>query len=94
MEYADKALLLSSEVLKLDSPDRRMLGAHRSVLKDVAQEERDELGGADDLVALKPPADKDVLSRTLRTHWPVSNTVSRLTKTLATAANSDRHRHP
>lgn len=93
MEYADKSLLLSSEVLKLESPDRRMLEAHRSVLKDVAQEEREILQGADDLVALKPPADKDVLSRTLRTHWPVSNTVSHYTKTLATAADGGRHRH-
>jgi hypothetical protein len=94
LECADKALLLSSEVLKLESPDRRMIEAHRSVLKDVAEKEQKELKDVDDLVALKPPADKDVLSRTLRTHWPVFNTVSQFIKNLATAADGGRHHHP
>lgn len=73
---ADKALILSQEAMKLESPDRRMLEAHRYALKDVALDERTKLEGAEDLVALKPPADKDILSQTLRSHWPFPSTVS------------------
>lgn len=62
--------------MKLESPDRRMLEAHRYALKDVALDERTKLEGAEDLVALKPPADKDILSQTLRSHWPFPSTVS------------------
>lgn len=72
----DKALILSKEVTKLESPDGRMSAAHQCALKDVASDERAKLEGAEDLVALKPPADKDVLSQTLRSHWPFPSTVS------------------
>jgi hypothetical protein len=72
----DKALMLSKEVMKLESPDKRMLEAHRCALKDVASGEQTKLVGAEDLVALKPPADQDVVSRTLRSHWPFPSTVS------------------
>jgi hypothetical protein len=72
----DKALVLSKEVMKLESPDERMSEAHRCALKDVASDEQAKLVGAEDLVALKPPADQDVVSRTLRNHWPFPSTVS------------------
>jgi hypothetical protein len=65
----DKALILSKEVMMLESPDKRMSEVHRCTLKSLASEERTKLEGAEDLVALKPPADQDVVSRTLRNHW-------------------------
>jgi hypothetical protein len=65
----DKALILSKEVLRFESPDERMSEVHRCKLKDLALDERTKLEGAEDLVALKPPADQDVVSRTLRNHW-------------------------
>lgn len=71
----DKALIHSKEAMKLESPDERMSEAHRCVLKDVASGEQIKLVGAEDLVALKPPADQDIVSRTLRSHWPFPSTV-------------------
>jgi hypothetical protein len=71
-----KALVLSKEVMKLVSPDERMSEAHRCALKDVALDEKAKLEGAEDLVVLKPPADQDIVSRTLRSHWPFPSTVS------------------
>ena len=62
--------------MKLESPDKRMLEAHRCALKDVASGEQTKLVVAEDLVALKPPADQDVVSRTLWSHWPFPSTVS------------------
>jgi hypothetical protein len=73
---ADKALILSKEVMRLESPDERMSEAHRCALLDVAAGEQTKLVGAEDLIALKPPADQDVVSRTLRSHWPFPSTVS------------------
>jgi len=72
----DKALVLSKEVMKLESPDERMSEAHRCALKDVASDEQAKLEGAEDLVVLKPPTDQDIVSRTLRSHWPFPSTVS------------------
>jgi hypothetical protein len=72
----DKALILSKEVMRLESPDERMSEAHRCALLDVASGEQKKLVGAEDLIALKPPADQDVVSRTLRSHWPFPSTVS------------------
>ncbi|KAM0696050.1 hypothetical protein Q7P36_004533 [Cladosporium allicinum] len=70
-----KSLMLSRDVMKLESPDKRMLEAHRCALKDVASGEQTKLVVAEDLVALKPPADQDVVSRTLWSHWPFPSTV-------------------
>lgn len=53
-----------------------MLEAHRSTLGNVALDERAQLDGAQDLVALKSPANVDVLSKTLRSHWPFPSAVS------------------
>jgi hypothetical protein len=72
----DKALILSKEILRLESPDERMLEVHRCTLKDLALDERTKLEGAEDRVALKPPADQDVVSRTLRNHWLFPSMVS------------------
>jgi hypothetical protein len=72
----DKALILAKEVLKLESPDKRMSEAHQCALKDISPGEQMKLVGAEDLVALKPPVDQDVVSRTLRNHWPFPSTVS------------------
>jgi hypothetical protein len=71
----DKALMLSKEVMKLESPDKWMLEAHRCALLDVASGEQAKLVGAEDLVPLKPPTDQDVVSRTLPNHWPFPSTV-------------------
>jgi hypothetical protein len=53
-----------------------MSEAHQCALKDVSPGEQTKLVGAEDLVALKPPVDQDVVSRTLRNHWPFPSTVS------------------
>ena len=53
-----------------------MSEAHQCALKDVSSGEQTKLVGAEDLVALKPPVDQDVVSRTLRNHWPFPSTVS------------------
>lgn len=71
----DKAVLLEREIARLKSPDKRVLDALRN---HIATGRYRKLNGAEgpmfddesDLVALKPPSDRDVLSRTLRDHWP------------------------
>jgi len=61
--------------MKLECPNERMSEAHRCAMKDIASDERAKLEGAGDLIALKLPADQDVVSRTLRSHWPFPSTV-------------------
>jgi hypothetical protein len=72
----DKALLLSRETMKLESPDKRIATTYRYALQDVESDERAKLEEAEDLVVLKPSADRDILSRTLRNHWPFPTLVS------------------
>jgi hypothetical protein len=91
----DKALVLSKEVMSLESPDRRMSEVHRCTLRNLALDERTKLEGAEDLVALKPPADQDVVSRTLRNHWLFPSMVSLVHVRYASSlAYRNRHFHP
>ncbi|KAF2117249.1 hypothetical protein BDV96DRAFT_490560 [Lophiotrema nucula] len=74
-----EALLLQSQIASLKEPSRRVFNTFRSffygsfldtpkpiVLGRAEQMLKDQK----DLVALRPPLDIDLLSRTLRNHWP------------------------
>jgi len=81
----DKALVLQSQVAKLDRPSSRVIETFRIWFDGGKQENGGRkpdpvLGGQakhvldneQDLAALKTPADDDFLSRFLQDHWPVT----------------------
>ena len=76
-EYHE-ALLLQSQICNLERPSRRVLSTFRSFLSTpaplVSGKARHMLEDPKDLVALRPPADTDPLSRFLRDHWPFGAT--------------------
>lgn len=70
--------MLSESVAKLESPDKRVLRAYRISLQDhLGDIEKANLSKDEDLIALKPAADRDALSRFLRKYWPLMFTVRR-----------------
>ncbi|GAB7336721.1 hypothetical protein MBLNU13_g10824t1 [Cladosporium sp. NU13] len=72
LEKYHKALIRSGRMAKLEAPSNRVLSAYRCVLVyNLDDIEKASVSGASDLAALKPPFDNDVLSRTLRNHWPL-----------------------
>jgi len=79
----DEALLLQSQIANLDRPSSRVLTAFRNWFngKNRYPKSRGEspiltgraksmLDDEKDLAALRPPTDKDALSRFLQDHWP------------------------
>ena len=81
----DKALVLQSQVAKLDRPSSRVIETFRiwfdgGKQKNGGLKPDPVLGGQakhvlddeQDLAALKTPADDDFLSRFLQDHWPVT----------------------
>ncbi|KAF2804458.1 uncharacterized protein BDZ99DRAFT_397802 [Mytilinidion resinicola] len=86
MKEYHKALLLQSQVARLDRPSNRVVEAFR-IWFDGGRPKKGNpkpdpvLGGRakyaldneQDLVALKTPADDDFLSRFLQDHWPVTS---------------------
>ncbi|KAK5119305.1 hypothetical protein LTR85_007661 [Meristemomyces frigidus] len=71
-----KALLLQSQVARLERPPQRVLSAYKEALHG-AHGDDPKLGGKArymldddaDLLILNPPSDNDALSRFLRNHW-------------------------
>ena len=71
--------MLQRDIAKLEPPSRRVLTAMRQWLRGSYP----KLGGRDvmmfdnesDLVALRPPADNDLLTRLFRDHWPFPSEV-------------------
>ena len=79
----DEALLLQAQIAQLGRPSNRVYttlrnwfdgtaGARgpRSANPILSGEARNMLENRQDLVALRPPADKDILSSFLQDHWP------------------------
>ncbi|KAM0724193.1 hypothetical protein Q7P37_000075 [Cladosporium fusiforme] len=91
-----ETLMLQRDIAMLESPSPRVLTALREWMHPSPRspESLPNLDGRDgdmfkdkhDLVALRPPSDKDVLSRMLRNHWPLPS--ERLS-----SRNSDPFRH-
>ncbi|KAF2242886.1 hypothetical protein BU26DRAFT_534434 [Trematosphaeria pertusa] len=77
-EYHE-ALVLQSQISNLDRPSSRVLSTFRSFFSKpstiVSGKAKHMLDDAEDLVALRPPADTDPLSRFLRDYWPFRGTV-------------------
>ncbi|KAF2870046.1 hypothetical protein BDV95DRAFT_71906 [Massariosphaeria phaeospora] len=76
-EYHE-ALLLQSQICNLERPSSRVLATFRSFFNNpsriIAGKAKTVLDDEKDLVALRPPADSDPLSRLLRDHWPFRGT--------------------
>ena len=82
---ADETLMLHRQVSVLEPPSPRVLAALRLWLHGPSQSpnETSKLDGRDrfvfsdkdDLVALRPPPERDILSRKLRDHWPLPSKV-------------------
>lgn len=80
MDFSDEALMLQRDIAMLESPSPRVLSALREWLHGPTRipnissklDDRDkEIFSVEaDLVALRPPADADLLSKLLRDHWP------------------------
>jgi hypothetical protein len=76
----DEALSLQREIAMLETPSPRVLSAMREWLhgpsctpndsSKLDDGDRHMFGVEADLVALRPPIEKDFLSRLLRDHWP------------------------
>jgi hypothetical protein len=77
----DEALSLQREIAMLETPSPRVLSAMRQWLHGSSRAPNDSSSKLDDsdrhmfdveadLVALRPPIEKDLLSRLLRDHWP------------------------
>jgi hypothetical protein len=72
--------MLQRDVAMLESPSSRVLAALREWLHGSSRapntsskldgRDRDMFSNRSDLVAVKPPADTDLMSRLLRNHWP------------------------
>jgi hypothetical protein len=81
----DEALMLQRDIAMLESPSPRVLAALREWLHGPSRasnksskldgRDRDVFSVASDLVALRPPADTDPLSKLLRNHWPFPSEV-------------------
>ncbi|KAK4188183.1 hypothetical protein QBC35DRAFT_550175 [Podospora australis] len=72
-EYQD-ALSRQHQISSLGQPEERVLEVlrdHRSLLAGLANRRLDD---SNDLVAVRPPADKDLLSRFLQNHWMFKTT--------------------
>ena len=76
----DEALLLQAQIAALGRPGSRVLTAFRawfsgearsSARPIIAGRARRMLDDKDDLVALRVPAEPDVLSRLVQDHWPL-----------------------
>jgi hypothetical protein len=84
----DEALLLQREIAMLESPSPRVLSAMRewlhspkripNISSKLDDRDREMFSAESDLVALRPPPDKDLLSRVLRDYWPFPAEVIRL----------------
>ena len=85
---AEEALILQSQVTNLDRPGDRVVNAFHGWLNGICRDpggkkEDPVLGSRDmyvlddkeDLVAMRTPADKDLLSRFLQNNWPVRVTL-------------------
>lgn len=79
----DEALLLQSQIANLDRPSSRVLTAFRNWFNGknrypkscgenpiLTGRAKSMLDDEKDLAALRPPTDKDALSRFLQDHWP------------------------
>jgi len=72
----DEALLLQSQIANLDRPSSRVLTTFRNWFKSESRgpilngRAKEMLDDKKDLAALRPPTDKDALSRFLQDHWP------------------------
>lgn len=80
----DRALLLQSQVARLETPPNRVLSAYKDAL--LSHDGKDALLGgkaqyvlddADDLAMLSPPKSDDAISHFLRNHWLFKTRVSR-----------------
>lgn len=75
MDSLDEALLLQSEIMKLERPNKRVLDAYREWFKKpypaLGGRAKTVLDNFDDLVALNMVPEGDYLSILLRRHWPV-----------------------
>ena len=79
--------MLQRDVAMLESPSPRVLAALREWLHGPSRasnrlskldgRDRDMFSVGSDLVAVKPPADADLMSRLLRNHWPFPTEVCR-----------------
>jgi hypothetical protein len=76
----DEALLLQRKIAMLESPSSRVLNALREWLhgptrvpndkSKLAERDNEMFSIKDDLVAIRAPPEKDLLSSVLRDHWP------------------------
>jgi hypothetical protein len=72
--------MLQRDIAMLESPSPRVLSAMREWLhgpkrmpnieSKLDDRDREMFSVESDLVALRPPPDKDLLSKVLRDHWP------------------------
>jgi hypothetical protein len=77
--------MLQRDIAMLESPSPRVLAALREWLHGPSRasnkaskldgRDRDVFSVGSDLVALRPPADTDPLSKLLRNHWPFPSEV-------------------
>ncbi|CAI7640578.1 unnamed protein product [Penicillium palitans] len=82
MKEYEEALLRQSRIAELSGPSNRVLSTYRQYIEGnawkspyipsvpiISGRARDMLREADDLVALRRPADEDMLSKLLQDHW-------------------------
>jgi hypothetical protein len=75
--------MLQRDVTSLEAPSPRVIAALREWMRVPSNlplakldgRDRDMFSAESDLVALRPPADTDPLSRLLRDHWPFPSEV-------------------
>ncbi|KAL4805153.1 hypothetical protein BDV18DRAFT_25436 [Aspergillus unguis] len=79
-EYHE-ALLLQTEIMKLERPNKRVLEAYEKWFKKpypaLGGQAKKFLDSPNDLIALNPSPESDYLSLFLRRHWPVKEELSR-----------------
>ncbi|KJX95072.1 hypothetical protein TI39_contig4134g00039 [Zymoseptoria brevis] len=76
LEKYHAALLQAGDIAKLKQPSDRVMTAYRHEFSkmDIRGDAAAMLDVEADLVALKPPPDGDLLSNTIRNHWPGPST--------------------
>lgn len=92
--------MLQRDIAMLEAPSSRVLAALRewlhgssrapNILSKLDGRDRETFSVGSDLVAVKPPADTDLMSRLLRNHWPFPTEVWDISILFTVLALADR----